>query len=150
MPRAPRLQIAGGFYHVIARGVAAAPIVMDDEDRRLLITLLNAAQARSHWRLHAYCLMTTHLHLVVETPLPNLSGGMQWLLSVHAQEFNRRWHRFGHLFAERFTARVIEDEEYLIEVCRYVFDNPVKAGVSPTPSSWPWSGGLAFEAMSGV
>jgi putative transposase len=150
VPRAPRLQFAGGFYHVIARGVAGAPIVMDDEDRRFFVRVLEVTQARNGWRLHAYCLMTTHVHLVIETPEPNLSRGMQRLLSVHAQEFNRRWRRFGHLFADRFAARVIDEEEYLVEACRYVFENPVKAGVTRSPWVWPWSGGLAFEDMSGV
>jgi putative transposase len=92
--------------------------------------------------------MTTHVHLVIETPDANISRGMQSLLSLHAQRFNRRWNRFGHLFAERFSARVIESEEYLHEACRYVLDNPVTAGLSRTVESWPWSGGLAFAAMS--
>jgi putative transposase len=117
MPRAPRLLLAGGFYHVIARGVAGSPIVMDDEDRRSFLTLLELTADRRRWRLHAFCLMTTHIHLVIETPEPDLSRGMQRLLSVHAQEFNRRWHRFGHLFADRFSARIIEEEENLNEVC---------------------------------
>jgi REP element-mobilizing transposase RayT len=144
------LQIAGGFYHLIARGVVAGPIVMDDEDRRSFLTLLELTRARYRWRLHAFCLMTTHVHLVIETSEPNLSRGMQRLLSVYAQGFNQRWRRFGHLFADRFTSRLIEDEEYLAEVCRYVFENPVKAGVSRSPHDWPWSGGLAFEDTSRV
>ena len=150
MSRPKRLLVAGGFYHIVTRGVAGSPIVMDDEDRRSFLALLRRTQARHSWRLHAFCLMTTHVHLVVETPKPNLSRGMQRLLSAHAQEFNRRWNRFGHLFADRFSARLIEDEEYFFEVCRYVFDNPVKAGVARSPSAWPWSGGLAFEDTAGV
>jgi putative transposase len=142
------LQLAGGFYHVIARGVAGAPVFMDDVDRRRFIELVQRVAERKRWRVHAFCLMTTHLHLVVETPEPNLSRGMQLLLSIHAHRFNKRWGRFGHLFAGRFGARVIENEEYLWEACRYVFNNPVRAGIARTPDAWPWSGGLAFSGMT--
>lgn len=135
---------------MIARGVAGSPIVIDDEDRQVFLALLRSTAARHRWRLHAFCLMTTHFHLVLETREPNLSRGMQRLLSVHAQEFNRRWQRFGHLFADRFTSRIIGDDEYLEDVCRYVFDNPVTAGVVRAPSDWPWSGGLVFGDTSGV
>jgi putative transposase len=150
VPRPPRHLIAGGFYHVIARGVAGAPIVVDDAARRSFVARLRLIGDRHEWRVHAYCLMTTHVHIVVETPEPNLSRGMQRLFSVHAQEFNQRWHRFGHLFADRFSARVIDEEDYLAEVCRYVVNNPVTAGIARSPTDWPWSGGLYFEATSGV
>jgi REP element-mobilizing transposase RayT len=135
---------------VIARAVAEATIVIDDRDRRTFLQLLRLTAERHRWHLHAFCLMTTHMHLVVETPHPDLSRGMQRLLSVHAQEFNRRWHRFGHLFADRFSARLIEDDAYLEDVCRYVLDNPVTAGVVAAATDWPWSGGTVFEGMSGV
>lgn len=150
MPRPLRLLIAGGHYHVIARGVAGAPIVIDDEDRRAFVALLRLTGERHRWRTHAFCLMTTHVHLVVETPRPDLSRGMQRLLSLHAQEFNRRWQRFGHLFADRFTSHVIDDDAYLEEVCRYVLDNPVTAGIVRSAIDWPWSGGTVFRDLSGV
>ena len=135
---------------MIARGVAGAPIVIDDQDRRAFLQLLRLTAVRRRWQLHAFCLMTTHVHLVVETPRPDLSRGMQRLLSIHAQEFNRRWQRFGHLFADRFSARLIHDEAYLEDVCRYVLDNPVTAGAVRSAADWPWSGGTVFEDMSGV
>ena len=146
--RPPRPQISGGFYHVVARGVAGAPVFIDDVDRRTFLELVQRVVQRHRWQVHAFCLMTTHLHLVVETPEPNISRGMQALLSVHAQRFNRRWGRFGHLFAERFRANLVEDEEYVWEACRYVFDNPVRAGIAATASAWPWSGGLAFSDVT--
>jgi putative transposase len=91
--------------------------------------------------------MTTHVHMVVETPLPNLSRGLQWLFSVHAQQFNERWGRFGHLFADRFSSRVIKEDDYFEDVCRYVFENPVKAGLCARASEWRWSGGRIFAAL---
>jgi REP element-mobilizing transposase RayT len=91
--------------------------------------------------------MTTHLHLVVETPHADISRGMQRILGVYAQRFNGRWGRFGHLFADRFDSRVIEDENYFWECCRYVLHNPVRAGIVAAPESWPWSGGLAAPVV---
>ncbi len=135
---------------MIARGVAGAPIVIDDEDRRAFLRLLRLTAERHRWHVHAFCLMTTHVHVVVETPHPDLSRGMQRLLSVHAQEFNRKWRRFGHLFADRYFARVIDDDDYLEELCRYVLDNPVTAGAVGSAVDWPWSGGTVFEDMAGV
>jgi putative transposase len=146
----PRVQQAGGFYHVIARGVAGTPIVIDDVDRQLLVMRIEQVAAKQRWRVHAYAVMTTHLHLVLETPQANISRGMQGLLGVYARRFNSRWGRFGHLFAERFSASLIADEEYFWVACRYVLDNPVRAGIVGAPEAWPWSGGLAapvvFEA----
>jgi REP-associated tyrosine transposase len=148
MPRLLRPQIAGGFYHVIARGVAGASIVADDVDRGALVALLRRTEAKCGWRLHAYCVMTTHIHVVVETPDANVSKGLHWMLGVYAQRFNRRWLRFGHLFADRFTSRVIDSEEYLEEACRYVLDNPIRAGLCESRTEWRWSGGLAFETLT--
>jgi REP-associated tyrosine transposase len=148
VPRSERLQVPGGIYHVVARGVAGAPIFLDNVDRRTFVRLLRRVTRRHRWRVHAFCLMTTHVHLVVETPRANISRGMQQLLSVHAQRFNMRWGRFGHLFADRFSSRLIDDEEYFWEACRYVFDNPVAAGICGSAEAWPWSGGLAFSDMA--
>jgi putative transposase len=148
MSRPLRVQQAGGFYHVIARGVAGAPIVLDDVDRGTLVALIDRVASRREWRLHAYCVMTTHLHLVVETREANISRGMQNLLGVYAQRFNARWGRFGHLFAERFSSKLIEDEEYFWKACHYVLHNPVRAGVARAPEAWPWCGGLSASAVA--
>ena len=92
--------------------------------------------------------MTTHYHAVVETREMNLSQGMQHLNSIYVKAFNGRWGRFGTLVAGRFGSRVIESEEYLYEVCRYVFLNPVRAHLCDRAGEWPWSGGLLVSALS--
>lgn len=92
--------------------------------------------------------MTTHYHAVVETREANLSHGMQRVNSIYVKAFNDRWGRFGTLVSGRFQSRVIESEEYLFEVCRYVFLNPVKANLCERASDWPWSGGLLVSARS--
>ena len=150
MPRRKRPQISGGYYHVIVRGVAGAHIFMDDPDRRRFVDLLLKTRNRRRWRVHAYCLMSTHVHLVIETTEPNVSRGLQWLFSVYAQTFNRRWGRFGHLFADRFWSRVVEDDDYFEALCRYVFENPVRAGLCDRAAEWRWNGGLVFSALTGA
>ena len=83
--------------------------------------------------------MTNHFHLLIETPQPNLSAGMQRLKSEYATYFNARFGHVGHLFEQRFGSRLIEDEEYFIEAIRYIAFNPVKAGFCDHPAAWPWS-----------
>ncbi len=91
------------------------------------------------WRLHAYCLMTNHFHLLVETPETNLSSGMQRLKSGYAAYFNERHLLVGHLFQQRFDSRLIESEEHFSESLRYIALNPVRAGLCEHPAQWPWS-----------
>lgn len=148
MARTARPQSAGGLYHVTARGVDGEPIYRDDLDRRRFLALLERTQARTDWTLHVWTLMTTHFHLVVGTPEPNLARGMQYLMGVYAQRFNTRWLRYGHLFADRYRSRPIDSEEYFHTACRYVLLNPVRANLCKAPEDWPWSGGSALRRMS--
>jgi REP element-mobilizing transposase RayT len=94
---------------------------------------------RYGWRIHAYCLMTNHFHLLVETPDANLSRGMQRLNSEYATYFNTRFAHVGHLFQQRFVSRLIESEHYFLEALRYIAFNPVRAGLCEHPADWPWS-----------
>jgi len=88
---------------------------------------------------HIYCLMPNHFHLVLEGKLDNVSAGMHQLNGLYATRFNRRHERTGHLFQGRFGLRVIEDESYLEDACRYVLENPVRAGLCERAEDWPWS-----------
>jgi REP element-mobilizing transposase RayT len=142
MARQPRCELpADGIYHVTARGVDRLPIVRDRFDWEALHELVLAAEGRFCWGYDVYCLMSSHLHLVVRAPLPRVSRGMHWLNGVYAQRFNRRHERVGHLFENRFSARVMRDETHWENTCRYVLENPVKAGLCELASDWPWSGG---------
>ena len=88
--------------------------------------------------MHALCLMTTHYHLVLEAKRVDLSRGLQRLNGRYAQGFNERHVRFGHLFADRFAARAIDDETYLLQACQYVIENPVRAGICSSADEYPW------------
>lgn len=139
MPRPPRLQLAGGTYHVTSRGNRRQAIYQDDDDRRRFLALRDRVVCRCGWRLRAYCLMTNHFHLLLETPKPNLSAGMQWLKCNYAAYFNERHSLDGHLFQQRFGSRLIETDEHLAEALSYIAFNPVRAGLCDHPSAWPWS-----------
>lgn len=139
MTRPLRISFPGALYHVTMRGNAGADIFQDEVDRAGLLTVLGDTAVRYNWLCYAYCLMTNHYHLVVETPDGNLSLGMRQLNGVYTQRFNKRHKRPGHVFQGRFKAILVEKERYLFEVCRYVVLNPVRAGLIMDPSQWAWS-----------
>jgi REP element-mobilizing transposase RayT len=146
MARPLRVQLAGGFYHITSRGNRRQTIYSCDGERRLFLALLWAVAADHGWRVHAYCLMGNHYHLLVETTQPTLSAGMQRLQSLYAQRFNRRHQLTGHLFEGRFHATLIEGNVQLVAVARYIVCNPVRAGICATAGEWPWSSYRATTA----
>ena len=149
MPRPLRSDLPDGVYHVTTRGVADTFVYRDDDDYRAFLAGFGNVVARFEWIVHAFCLMGTHYHAVVETTRERLSRGMHRLNGIYAQGFNERHGRGGHLFGDRFVSRLIGDEEYLRDACRYVVLNPVRAGLVDDAAAWPWSGsryGLAASA----
>jgi REP element-mobilizing transposase RayT len=140
------LEFSGALYHVTSRGDGREDIFVDEEDRSGFLALLGTICTRFHWRIHAYCLMTNHYHLMVETVEATLSRGMRQLNGVYTQRFNRRHGRVGHVFQGRFKAILVQKESYLRELCRYVVLNPVRAGLVQDPGHWPWS---SYQAVIG-
>lgn len=147
MARPLRIEFAGALYHITSRGDRGEAIYEDDEDRELFLCVLAETVARFNWICHAYCLMTNHYHLVVETVEGNLSKGMRHLNGVFTQASNRRHGRMGHLFQGRFKGIVVDKDAYLLELSRYVVLNPVRAGMVKVPEDWPWS---SFRATIGA
>jgi REP element-mobilizing transposase RayT len=139
MARPLRRDLPDGHFHVVARGVDGCRVYRDDDDRRAFLGLLGATLTRTRLEAHALCLMGTHYHLVVEGLVTELSRLLHRVNGTYAQAFNERHRRFGHLFADRFSARAIGSEEHLAEACRYVVLNPVRAGLVETPADWPWT-----------
>ncbi len=139
MTRVLRTTLRDGYFHVISRGVDGCEIVRDDVDRRMFLVHLRTTVEHYRWVVHAFCLMTTHYHVVLHSTRVELSRGVQRLNGRYAQLFNERHIRFGHLFAGRFTSRVIEGERYLHEACQYVVENPVRAGICDSAEDWPWA-----------
>ena len=137
MPRRARSDLPPGVYHITNRCVDNLPIYMDDLDRKAFLTLFGWVVARFEWICHAYCLMTTHYHLIVETDPPKLSSGMRRLNGAYAQQFNERHDRRGHVFGGRYSVYVINRDEHFEASCLYVLENPVRAGLCETPGDWP-------------
>jgi len=139
MPRQPRLEFAGGTYHVTSRGNRHCTVFTDSVDRERFLSLLEDVVQRYRWRCISYCLMTNHFHLVVETPEANLGQGMHRVNGIYAQRFNQRWDLRGHLFQDRFHSVVVKSEYHMLELTRYVVLNPVRAGLCEAAEEWPWS-----------
>jgi len=121
-------------------------VVEDDTDRQAFVDLVASVIERYGWRCYAYCLMDNHYHLLIETPEGNLSRGMRQLAGVYTQRFNRRHGRVGHLFQGRFKAILVDRQGYLLELCRYVVLNSVRAGMVPSPDRYRWS---SYRATAG-
>jgi REP element-mobilizing transposase RayT len=149
MARPLRIEFPGALYHLTARGNARQDIYLDARDSGRFLDLLGEVCTRYQWRCFAYCLMTNHYHLVVETAQPNLAAGMRQLNGRYSQAFNYRHQREGHLFQGRYKAILVEREAYLLEVCRYVVLNPVRAGLARAPQAWRWSSYRATLAGAG-
>ena len=147
MARQLRLEYPGALYHVTARGNNQQTIFQDDTDRLHFLTVFGREILQQQWRCYAYCLMGNHYHLLLETPEPNLSRGMGRLNGSYTQRFNWRHHRVGHLLQGRFKSLLVERESYLMELCRYVVLNPVRAGMVFAPQEWSWS---SYRATVGL
>ena len=128
MPRSPRVLFPGAIYHVMSRGNYRQDLFTVHRTGIAFEKALFEACERYHWLLHAYVIMRNHFHLAVETPAPNLTGGMQWLLSTFANRFNRFCGQLGHVFQGRYKALVVERGPSLLRVVDYIHLNPVRAG----------------------
>lgn len=143
MARPLRIEYPGAVYHVTSRGNEKKPVFKDDTDRLNFLSTFQHVNKRYNWICHAYCLMTNHYHLLIETPDGNLALGMRQLNGVYTQLFNKRHGRTGHLFQGRYKAILIQKDSHLLEVCRYVVLNPVRAKMVERPEDWKWSSYLA-------
>jgi REP element-mobilizing transposase RayT len=146
MARPLRIAYPGAVYHVTSRGNDRQRIVRDDEDRERFIRTLADMVEQYGVICHAWVLMDNHYHLLLETPNANLSRAIRHLNGIYTQAFNRRHRRVGHLFQGRFKAILVDKESYLLELCRYVVLNPVRAKAVQHPREWRWS---SYRATSG-
>ncbi len=127
MARKKREWYPGAVYHVMSRGNRQMAIFKDEDDYLQFMNYLKLVQEKYPFKLHAYCLMTNHFHLEIETEKDEIWKIMQKLLSLYSSEFNYKYKYVGHVFQGRYASRIIEDDTYFLEVSRYIHLNPVKA-----------------------
>jgi putative transposase len=139
MARPLRIELSGGIYHVTSRGDGREDIYLSDADREIWLEVLGQVCERFNWVCHAWCQMTNHYHLLIETPEANLAQGMRQLNGVYTQRFNRAHKRVGHVFQGRYKAILVERDNYLLELARYVVLNPLRANMVKRLEAWQWS-----------
>ena len=139
MPRQARQRSESGTYHVLLRGVNKDAVFLDEEDRERFLHSLHLTKVASGCVVLAYCLMTNHVHLVLQTPGESISVVMKRLGVRYVGWFNRKYGRVGHLYQNRFASLPVEDDAYLITLLRYVWNNPVQAGLVTRAEDYRWS-----------
>lgn len=147
MARPLRIEFPGAVYHVTSRGDRREPIFVNDHDRQGFLDVVAQALSRFNAEILAYCLMGNHYHFVLHTRKANLSLLMRHINGVYTQAFNRRHNKVGHLFQGRFKAILVDRDAYLLEVCRYVELNPLRARMVRKPEAWEWS---SYRAHAGL
>ena len=138
MPRIARKSSETGFYHVIIRGVNKEKIFLDDNDRKMFLRLLKKYKTELNCKVYAYCLMSNHVHILIEDQELNMGELMKNTTCVYAGEFNKKHKRVGHLFQDRFKSQNVENQNYLLRLIRYIHRNPEKAGICKT-EEYKWS-----------
>lgn len=144
MPRAPRIHVPGGFYHVTLRGNHQQPIFFTPDDRRLLDDIISCALQRFSARLHAYCYMSNHIHLLIQVHQIPLGRVMMGIASRYARSVQSRLGTTGHLFERRHHPILVDVDDYLLTVLRYIHRNPVEAGIAASVSDYDWTSHHAY------
>jgi putative transposase len=139
MTRQIRIEFPGAVYHVTSRGNRKQDIFHGRRDFLSFMSILGRTADRYRWLVYAYCLMSNHYHILIETLEPSLCNGMRYLNTMYVCVFNKRHKRVGHTLQGRFHATLVDKESYLLEVTRYIVLNPVRAGLVKQPGQWEWS-----------
>ncbi len=150
MARKPRIHYPGAFYHVMLRGNGGQDIFSSSEDRNRFYLLLQEGIERYRHRIHAFCLMTNHVHLLIEVGTIPLSQIMQNLSFRYTRYVNARNNRIGHLFQGRYKALLIDGESYLLELVRYIHCNPVRVGLTASPDTYQWSSHKSYLGRNSI
>lgn len=139
MARPLRIEYTGAFYHVTSRGNEQKDVFKSQKDREKFLEYLTSATKRYGAIIHAYCLMSNHYHLLLETPEGNLAQIMRHINGAYTTYFNVKRKRAGHLFQGRYKEILVEADEYATELSRYIHLNPVRAGMAARPEEYQWS-----------
>lgn len=145
--RKKRIWYPGAVYHVMERGIRRKEIYKDDIDYQVFMAIMKYAIEKNESVVHAYCMMTNHFHILLETSGKEPGRFMKHLASSYAIYFNRKYSYTGHLFEGRYKACLVEDDAYFLQTSRYIHLNPVKAKLVEHPEDYPWS---SYRTMLGI
>ena len=149
MPRKARQISRTNIYHIMLRGINRQNIFEDEIDYRLFLRILKDTKEKSGIRIHAYCLMSNHVHLLLETGEEPLGDTLKHITIRYAYWYNQRYQRIGHLFQDRYKSERVETEAYFLTVLRYIIQNPMKAGLESKPGLYRWSSYIAYRKGTG-
>ena len=148
MPRQARVKGEFSIYHIIQRGNERKSLFLSDNDRLRFIETLERMKKKYNFLLYAYCLMDNHVHLLIDDNGNDISRLVKSINISYAYYFNRTYKRCGHLFQDRFRSELVDNDGYLLEVSRYIHNNPVAAGVVKEPSEYSWSSYNIYTGMA--
>ena len=144
MPRSLRTLFENAWYHVMNRGINHQPIFLSNHHKEIFISLLEKIIQKYNVKIHAFCLMNNHYHLLVHTPFGNLNEAMRYLGGIYTQKFNHCEKKDGALFRGRYKAILIENDSQLLQVSKYIHLNPVEAKLCHQPEDYLWSSYSAY------
>ncbi|MEA1969673.1 MAG: transposase [Thermodesulfobacteriota bacterium] len=144
MSRPIRIEYPDAWYHVMNRGRRSEKIFSDNQDYQCFVDLLKETSEMWGIRICAYCLISSHYHLLIQTPQSNISRSMRHLNGVYTQRYNRRHGCDGQLFRGKYKSILVEKESYLLQLVRYIHNNPVKPGLAGNPGDYTWSSHKAY------
>jgi REP element-mobilizing transposase RayT len=147
MPRRRRIELAGGIHHVTARTPSGRLLFYDDDDHLRYLQLLAREVGHREWRVLTFCQLSNHLHVLIETPKPDLGAGFKRVNEQFARHINRRHSQSGHVFGARFYSGLVRTDRHALGCLRYIARNPIEAGICDQARDWPWS---AHPALAGL
>jgi len=139
MPRYARKRSGSKVYHVMLRGINRMPIFLDNDDRKRFLETIDRMKKEGEYEIYTYCLMNNHIHLLLKEGEDTIQKSLKRIGVSYAYYFNKKYHRIGHVFQDRFRSETIEDDRYLLAAARYIHNNPVKAGIVERVRDYPWS-----------
>jgi len=149
MSRSLRIEYQEAWYHVMNRGRRSETIFSDEADYISFIELMKDTSKMFNLRVSAYCLMSNHYHILLQTPGGNLSRCMRHINGIYTQRYNSRHHTDGQLFRGRFKSILVEADSYLLGLVKYIHRNPLQAGIVDKLEKYPWSSHKAYISKSG-
>lgn len=150
MPRTARKKSKTGIYHIVLRGINRQTIFEDEEDAEKFLQTVKDYKNKSGYKIYAYCLMGNHIHLLIKEEKEELGIIMRRIGASYVYWYNWKYNRKGHLFQDRYKSEVVEDEKYLLNVIRYIHQNPLKANIVKDISEYKWSSYLEYLGKSKV